>query len=79
MATLRGTNGVHGWFWRAGPEHENGIYSLPQLMKIHKQSVGRNGNLILGEVINSDGLVPDADAERLEKFGDFLEPVSPLH
>lgn len=68
---LRGANGVHSWFWRPG--QENGVYSLQQLNKIYEQSVGRNSDLVIGTVINPDGLVPEKDAHRLAEFGKTLK------
>ena len=59
--------GVHNWFWKPGQD-EN-IYTLEQLDKIYDQSVGRNCNLVIGEVITSDGLVPEGDIKRLSEFG----------
>ena len=68
---LRGFDGVHSWFYRPGEEH--GVYPLNELLKIYNQSVGRNCNLIIGSVINPDGLVPDKDFNRLKDFGKALE------
>ena len=50
-----------------------GIYSVQQLMKIYEQSVGRNSNMLMGTVINPDGLVPERDAQRLAEFGKALK------
>lgn len=60
---LRGANGVHSWFWKPG--QENGVYSIEQLKKIYEQSVGRSANMLVGTVINPDGLVPETDVQRL--------------
>lgn len=68
---LRGANRVHSWFWH--PDQEHGIYNQQQLMKIYEQSVGRNSNLVLGVVIDPDGLVPDADAQSLSDFGKAIQ------
>jgi alpha-L-fucosidase len=78
---LRGANGVHNWFWH--PDQDQGVYSLQDLMKIYDQSVGRNCNLVIGEVVTPDGLVPDHDIKRLAEFGaeikrQFEEPVAQL-
>lgn len=70
-APLRGSNGIHSWFWRPG--QEKGIDSLQRLMTMYEQSVGRNSGLILGVGINSDGLVPEADRQRLTEFGIALK------
>lgn len=63
---LRG-HGAHNWFWAPGQDEK--VFPLEQLMKMYYQSVGHNCNLILGEVISPDGLVPESDIERLAEFG----------
>lgn len=68
---LRGTNGVHSWFWK--PNQENDIDSLPQLLQIYEHSVGQNSNMVLGVVIDPHGLVPDADGQRLAEFRSTLK------
>ena len=67
---LRGAHGVHDWFWR--PDHARGCHPLDDLLKIYEQSVGRNCNLVIGAVVNRDGLVPETDARRLAEFGTAL-------
>lgn len=67
---FRAIGGVHNWFWKPGQD-EN-IYTCEQLETIYDQSVGRNCNLVIGEVITSDGLVPEGDIERLAEFGQKL-------
>lgn len=64
---LRGARGVHNWFWK--PEQDHAVYSTETLMKMYHQSVGRNANLVIGEVVTSDGLVPESDIARLAEFG----------
>ena len=64
---LRGAHGVHNWFWH--PDQDHGIYSADALERIYDQSVGRNCNLVIGEVVNQEGLVPAGDIERLAEFG----------
>ena len=78
-APVRGSNGKHNWFWREG--EEQGLDSKEKLVKMYYESVGRNSNLVLGEVITSEGLVPETDAKRMKEFGDeikrrFSNPVS---
>jgi alpha-L-fucosidase len=68
---LRGANDVHSWFWRPG--QESGIYSVEQLVQIYEHSVGRNSNMVLGVVIDPDGLVPLPDEKRLIEFGNELK------
>ena len=64
---LRGANRVHNWFWRPG--QDRGVYSKDALVQMYYNSVGRNCNLILGEVVTSEGLVPECDIRRLAEFG----------
>lgn len=73
MATvpLRGTNGVHNWFWRPGEAHA--VYSPQQLMEIYDRTVGRNCNLVLGVVVDPEGRVPQPDIEALAAFREALD------
>jgi len=64
---IRGAHGVHNWFW--WPDQDHTIESTDSLVRMYYESVGRNCNFIVGEVITSEGLVPDADARRLTEFG----------
>src|SRR3546814_16283775 len=64
---LRGAEGIHNWFWAPGQDH--GVYSAEELTGMYYQSVGRNCNLVIGEVITPEGLVPEHDLRVLEEFG----------
>ncbi|WP_420603669.1 alpha-L-fucosidase [Flagellimonas sp.] len=68
---LRGANGIHNWFWN--PDQEHGIYSTEKLVDMYYKSVGHNSNLLLGVVVNPDGLVPEPDLIRLQEFGSEIE------
>ena len=68
---FRAIDGVHNWFWKPGQD-EN-IFPLEQLEKIYDESVGRNCNLVIGEVITSEGLVPEGDIKRLSELGRTLQ------
>ena len=68
---LRGTNGIHNWFW--APGQDKGVYSKDQLVKMYYDSVARNCNFIVGEVVNPEGLVPEYDIQELAKFGDEIK------
>lgn len=57
----------HNWFWKPGQDGR--IRSLQGLMDMYYRSVGHNCNLLLGEVVTSDGLVPECDIKRLGEFG----------
>lgn len=57
----------HNWFWKPG--QDNRVRSLDWLIDRYYKSVGRNCNLLLGEVVTSEGLVPEHDIRRLAQFG----------
>ncbi|HTV47337.1 MAG TPA: alpha-L-fucosidase [Phycisphaerae bacterium] len=57
----------HVWMWQA--DDQNKILSLSSLMTMYLASVGRGCNLIVNANIDPDGLVPEADAQRLAEFG----------
>lgn len=76
---LRGARRVHNWFWKPG--QDRAACSADALVKMYYESVGRNCNLIIGEVVTSDGLVPKSDIDRLAEFGKeirarFSKPVA---
>lgn len=64
---LRGANKVHNWFW--APNQDRAAEPPEELRQMYLQSVGRNCNFVIGEVIKPDGLVPDSDIMRLAEFG----------
>jgi alpha-L-fucosidase len=68
---LRAEHGIHSWFW--APDQDYSIYPLESLVDIYYTSVGRNCNLVIGEVVNPEGLVPEADIIRLQEFGDEIK------
>jgi len=79
---LRGSRGVHNWFW--APNQDHAADSTEKLVKMYDQSVGRNCNLIIGEVVQSDGRVPESDIGRLAEFGRairrrFADPLGETH
>lgn len=80
-APLRGYNGRHEWFWEPGDEAH--IYPVEQLLHMYYNSVGHNSSLILGLTPNAHGLMPEADVQRLEAFGEavkkrFAQPLITL-
>jgi len=68
---LRGANKVHSWFWT--PNQEHGIEPTERLVQMHRESVGRNCNFVLGAVVTPEGLVPEPDVRRLADFGREVE------
>lgn len=80
-APLRGYNGRHEWFWEPGDETH--IYPLEKLLHMYYNSVGHNSSLILGLTPNAEGLMPEADVQRLAAFGKavktrFSNPLATL-
>ncbi|MEJ2701805.1 MAG: alpha-L-fucosidase [Sedimentisphaerales bacterium] len=67
---LRG-KGNHDWFWRPGKD--NTQYPVETLMQIYDASVGRNCNLVIGLVVDNQGLVPQPDVDRMAEFGRALK------
>jgi alpha-L-fucosidase len=70
------------WFWSAANEAKR--KSLPELMSIYAQSVGRGGVLLLNSTPNTDGRLPDGDVALYAAFGKELErcfgqPVAETH
>ena len=70
-APLRGYNGRHEWFWEPGDEAH--IYPVKDLVEMYYHSVGRNATLVLGVTPDTSGLVPAADADRLQAFGEEIK------
>jgi alpha-L-fucosidase len=55
------------WFWH--PNDEGALRSLDELVSIYEQTVGRGGQLMLGLAPDRNGLLPEADVQRLQEFG----------
>ncbi len=70
---LRGVRPVHNWFWAPGQDHA--AEPADKLIEMYYQSVGRNCNLVIGEVVTPDGLVPQSDMDRLAEFGRAIRKV----
>ena len=78
-APLRGYNGRHEWFWEPGDEEH--IFPLEELMHMYFNSVGHNSTLLMGLTPDPRGLLPEADAKRLEEWGaaikkNFSKPIA---
>lgn len=55
------------WFWH--PNDDATLKSLVELVSTYEQTIGRGGQLMLGLSPDRRGLLPEADAKRLEEFG----------
>ncbi|PPK88178.1 alpha-L-fucosidase [Neolewinella xylanilytica] len=54
------------WFYH--PRENTKVKTLPELMDIYYQSIGRNATLLLNFAIAPDGLIPETDAQRALDF-----------
>ncbi len=61
----------HEWFWN--PNEDNKLYSRDDLIERYYQSVGRNGNLLIGLVVDRSGRIPKADLKRCLEFGNEVK------
>jgi alpha-L-fucosidase len=59
------------WFWH--PHDEATLKSVDELVEIWEQSVGHGGQLMLGIAPDRHGLLPEADVQRLQAFGQALQ------
>ena len=49
----------HDWLWVPDSEHK--LQPVEKLVNMYYNSVGRNANLMIGAVPDTDGLVPEPD------------------
>ncbi|NUR05976.1 MAG: alpha-L-fucosidase [Nocardioidaceae bacterium] len=59
-----------GWFYHASQDAS--VKSLPRLLSIYQQSVGRNSVLLLNVPPDRRGLINETDAARLAEFGNAI-------
>ncbi|HLR32461.1 MAG TPA: discoidin domain-containing protein, partial [Fodinibius sp.] len=59
-----------GWYYHASEDHK--VKSLPELMDVYYQSVGRNATFLLNLPVDPRGLVHEADSARLMQLADQI-------
>lgn len=59
-----------GWFWKADGQK---MLSVEQLVENYSTSVGRNSNMLIGIVVDTSGMVPEDDVQRLTAFGNEIK------
>lgn len=69
--TLLVRDHLGGWFWQPGCEDR--MRPLEELVKVYRESVGRNSNLILNATPGPDGLVPEAHCRRYAELRREIE------
>ncbi len=57
----------HDWLWI--PDREDRLQPLDKLVNMYYKSVGRNANLMIGAVPDTNGLIPEPDFNRYTEFG----------
>ena len=62
-----------GWFWKEG--EEDAIIPAEVLFERYLKSIGRNGNLLIGMVIDTNGRFPEKDRQTFESFGNEVRRV----
>jgi alpha-L-fucosidase len=60
-----------GWYYHAAEDHQ--VKSLPQLLDIYYNSVGRNASLLLNIPVDAHGLIHETDARQLMALHDELQ------
>ncbi len=55
------------WFWH--PNSDNTIKSLDFLTKVYFESIGKGANLLINMTPDTSGLIPNAEAKRLDELG----------
>jgi len=71
---LRKDSGSRGGFmWNRNSEDL--LLSVDELVESYCTSVGRNANMLLGMVVDTAGLCPAPDVERLKEFGEKIKKV----
>lgn len=69
-----------GWYYHPSEDHQ--VKSLPKLLDIYYNSVGRNASLLLNLPIDTRGLIHETDSARLMEFRqqlnkDFANDLAP--
>ena len=59
-----------GWFWHASEDDQ--AKPLDELIRVYERSVGGNATFLLNIPPTRDGLLHEADAQRLRAFGGYL-------
>lgn len=63
-------NRTFQWMWYKNQDFL--VVPAEKLLQIYYNSVGRNSNVLIGMVINNQGLVPDRDVKEFQKFGRYV-------
>jgi alpha-L-fucosidase len=61
------------WFWH--PNDESTLKSVSELVEVYNNTVGHEGQLMLGIAPDNTGRLPEADVSRLKEFGDAIQKL----
>jgi alpha-L-fucosidase len=60
-----------GWYYHASEDHK--VRTLPQLLDIYYNSIGRNSSLLINFPVDTRGLVHEKDAEQILKLAEAVK------
>ena len=60
-----------GWFYHPSEDHQ--VKTLPQLLDIYYNSIGRNASLLVNFPVDTRGLIHEKDAEQIQKLADAIK------
>jgi len=59
-----------GWFYHQSEDQQ--VKTLPQLLDIYYNSIGRNASLLINFPVDTRGLIHEKDAEQIQKLADAI-------
>ena len=60
-----------GWFYHPSEDHK--VKTLPQLLDIYYNSIGRNASLLANFPVDTRGLIHEKDAEQIQKLAEAIK------
>lgn len=60
-----------GWYYHKSEDHQ--VKTLPQLLEIYYNSIGRNASLLINFPVDTRGLIHEKDAEQILKLADAIK------
>ncbi len=60
-----------GWFYHPSEDHK--VKTLPQLLDIYYNSVGRNASLLINFPVDKRGLIHEKDVQQIQKLADAVK------
>ena len=60
-----------GWYYHTSEDHQ--VKTLPQLLDIYYNSIGRNSSLLINFPVDSRGLIHEKDAEQILKLAEAVK------